>query len=95
MTQARLVLFAAAALVLPGSAFAEPTADAQYCDKLVKLYRTYVNNPEDPRPAFSVPNVTDETAIARCKAGDTTAGIPGLEKVLLNNKLTLLRRGEG
>jgi hypothetical protein len=95
MAQARSMLFVAAALVLPGSAFADSAADAVYCDKLVKLYRTYVNNPEDPRPTFSVPNVTDETAIAKCKAGDTAIGIPGLERVLLNNKLTLPRRGEG
>ena len=85
----------AAAMALSGSASAQTAADTRYCDQLVKLYRTYVNNPEDPRPTFAVPNVTDEASIARCKAGDTAAGIPGLEKVLLNNRFTLPRRGDG
>jgi hypothetical protein len=95
MTQARGLLVLAAAMVLSQGAVADTAADARYCAQLIKLYRTYVNNPDDPRPTFSVPNVTDEASIAQCVAGNPAAGIPGLESVLLKNKLTLPRRGEG
>ena len=32
-------------------------ADAKYCAELTRLYRTYINNPEDPRPAQISPSV--------------------------------------
>ncbi len=95
MPQTRGMLILAATMVLSQGAVAQTAADARYCDQLIKLYRTYVNNPDDPRPTFVVPNVTDEVSIAKCTAGDTAAGIPGLENVLRNNKMTLPRRGEG
>ena len=87
-------LLLAAGLVLSSSAFAQSGADARYCDKLIGLYRTYVNNPEDPRPAFQSPVASHENAIASCKAGNTAAGIPVLEQVLRDNKFTLPSRGE-
>ncbi|HTR84055.1 MAG TPA: hypothetical protein VMI56_06225 [Reyranella sp.] len=76
-----------ACLVLPATTFAAD--EVRYCAELIKLYRTYVNNPEDPRPTYASPNVAHEEAIASCKAGRTAAGIPTLEKVLQDNKVTL------
>jgi hypothetical protein len=80
-------------LLLPLTASAQGTAaDARYCAKLTQLYRTYVNNPNDPRPVQPSPTAEYEHAINDCAKGDTTAGIPPLEKVLRNNKFTLPAR---
>ena len=82
-------------VVLSSTASAQTNADASYCAKLISLYRTYVNNPEDPRPTFPSPVASHETAIANCKAGNTAAGIPVLEQALRDNKFTLPVRGDG
>lgn len=87
----------AAVCVLPLAAAAQPlpagSADAAYCEKLTKLYRTYINNPEDPRPTQVSPTAEFEVAIAKCHAGDTAAGIPPLEKALRNARINLPARG--
>jgi uncharacterized protein with NAD-binding domain and iron-sulfur cluster len=76
--------------MLPLAASAQGTAgDAAYCAKLTQLYRTYVNNPNDPRPVQPSPTAEYEQAIAACARGDTAAGIPPLEKALRNNQFTL------
>ena len=93
-TMQRLLLLAAG-VTLSSAASAQSVADARYCDKLVGLYRTYVNNPEDPKPAFQSPVASHENAIANCKTGNTAAGIPVLERILRDNKFTLPSRGEG
>lgn len=83
----------AVGILLPLTASAQGSgADVRYCAELTRLYRTYVNNPEDPRPTFASPNVTHEAAIASCKSGNTAAGIPVLEQALRDNKLTLPQR---
>ena len=56
---------------------------------LTQLYRTYVNNPNDPRPVQPSPTAEYEQAINDCAKGNTAAGIPPLENVLRNNKFTL------
>ena len=89
----RLLLLAAGVMV-SSVASAQSNVDARYCDKLIGLYRTYVNNPEDPRPALRSPNASHEGAIASCKAGNVVAGIPVLEKSLRDNKMTLPTREE-
>jgi hypothetical protein len=76
-----------AASAQPGS-----TADSKYCAELTRLYRTYVNNPEDPRPALQSPNAASEYAISRCKVGDTATGIGPLEEALKNARIELPRR---
>jgi hypothetical protein len=91
----RLPLLLAASLVLSSAASAQGNADARYCDKLINLYRTYVNNPEDPRPAMQTPQAAQENAILSCRSGNTAAGIPVLEKSLRDNRMTLPARGEG
>ncbi len=93
--QRLLLLLLAAGVTLSSAASAQSAADARYCDKLVGLYRTYVNNPEDPKPAFQSPVASHENAIANCKSGNTAAGIPVLEQILRDNKFTLPSRGEG
>ncbi|MEI6201730.1 MAG: hypothetical protein WCP68_07250 [Enhydrobacter sp.] len=93
-TMQRLLLLAAG-VTLSSAASAQSAADARYCERLVGLYRTYVNNPEDPKPAFQSPVASHENAIASCKAGNTAVGIPVLEQVLRDNKFTLPSRSEG
>lgn len=84
----------AVGVVLPLAASAQNAAgDAAYCAKLTQLYRTYVNNPNDPRPVQPSPTAEYEQAISACAKGDTTAGIPPLEKALRNNQFTLPPRG--
>jgi hypothetical protein len=85
---------AAVGLLLPTTASAQGAgADAKYCADLTRLYRTHINNPEDPRPTFASPIVAQEAAIASCKSGNTAAGIPILEQALRDNKFTLPPRG--
>jgi len=91
----RTMLLIAAAFLLPSAASAQSNPDARYCDKLIGLYRTYVNNPQDPRPGKQTPQADHENAILSCQTGNTSAGIPVLEKVLGDNKLNLPARGEG
>ena len=95
MKNMQRLLLLAAGVTLSSAASAQSAADARYCDKLVGLYRTYVNNPEDPKPAFKSRIASHESAIADCKAGNTAAGIPVLEQILRDNKFTLPSRGEG
>ncbi len=93
--QTSMALLVVGGLTLPAAASSQSSADTRYCAELIRLYRTYVNNPHDPRPAFVSPSSAHETAIVSCQAGNTAAGIPVREKVLLNNKFTLSRRGDG
>lgn len=85
------VLVFLAGIALPGVISAQPsgTADAKYCAELTRLYRTYVNNPEDPRPTLQSPNAASEYAISRCRAGDTATGIAPLEEALKNARIEL------
>ena len=94
MKNMQRLLLLAGGITLSSAASAQSAADARYCAKLVGLYRTYVNNPEDPKPAFQSPVASHESAIASCKAGNTAAGIPVLEQVLRDNKFTLPARGD-
>ncbi|MBS0550836.1 MAG: hypothetical protein JSR24_24015 [Proteobacteria bacterium] len=67
----------------------------RYCAELTKMYRTYINNPEDSRPVMPSSNAAHESAIESCRKGNTGAGIPVPEKVLGANKFTLPRRQAG
>jgi len=92
-TVACLVLLATVGLALPQTATAQPRADdRQYCESLIEMYRTYVNEPMQGRMQRP-PNVEPEVAIAKCRSGDTATGIPILEKVLRDNRFTLPPRG--
>jgi hypothetical protein len=86
---ALLALPFAAALTL-GPAYAQ-SPDAAYCKALTDKYTTYVHDKDSHRPMPS--NAGIDTAIAKCQAGDTAAGIPVLEKALTNAQVALPSRG--
>jgi hypothetical protein len=75
-------LVVCSAIALPFAAMAAMT-DAQYCEALSVEYRKL--NTE----ATSGPQAD---AMAQCKAGNTAAGIPVLEKALKDGKVTLPSR---
>ena len=69
-----------ASLALPFAAVAQ-SSDAAYCETLSRLYAREVgSNPG----SGDVP-----IAVAQCKAGNTAAGIPVLEKALKDAKVSL------
>jgi hypothetical protein len=77
------------AVSLPFTAAAQ-SADAAYCDALIQQYQRYVIK------AGSHPNtgsVDGQVAVAQCRAGNTTAGIPVLEQKLRSAGVTLPGRG--
>jgi hypothetical protein len=79
MTRVKLCLIACVALGFPfASAYAD---DASYCEALSTKYRTIAGNAQV--------DATAAEAMAQCKAGNTAAGIPVLEKFLKDNKATL------
>ena len=80
------VLLAAA---LPLSAVAQPS-DMAYCDALIQQYNKYVIK------TGSHPNtgsVDGQVAVAQCRSGKTSAGIPVLEQKLRANGVSLPARG--
>jgi hypothetical protein len=72
-------LVTCASLVLPFAAFGQ-SADAKYCEALSTKYREVSSFQSDSPEAV---------AMAKCKAGDTAAGIPVLEKALKDAKVPL------
>jgi hypothetical protein len=78
-----LLPLSALILALPGPSDAQGS-DAAYCAQLTFLYRRYVEN--SPGRQYDA-----EAAIALddCKNGNTAAGIPILEKKLLESGFTL------
>jgi hypothetical protein len=71
-------LAAFGALTSAQSAMAD---DATYCEALSAKYRELIGTAQIDA------NAAD--AMAKCKAGNTAVGIPILEKVLKDNKVTL------
>ena len=71
-----------ASIALPFAAMAAMT-DAQYCEALSVEYRK-LNTEASTGPQAD--------AMAQCKAGNTAAGIPVLEKALKDGKVTLPSR---
>ena len=63
--------------------------DAAYCDQLAALYRRYLGKTSEGRP---FPDVSVSVAMDACARGDTTAGIPVLEKRLRDARIELPRR---
>lgn len=75
-------------LMVPAMAFAQ-MSDADYCSALTQRYQTYVYNAATSR---NPPSPDAENAIAQCKAGNTAAGIPVLEKKLRDARIDLPKR---
>lgn len=81
------ILFAAS---LPFTASAQGDA-AAYCGALIQKYHRYVVKigGHSPNPG----GVDGSVAVEQCRAGNTAAGIPVLERKLLNAKVELPARG--
>lgn len=84
-------LVPAVAALLPVGASAQ-TSDAVYCKALTQKYEAYVSNMSVGRSPVSG-TVDGNVAIADCKAGNTAAGIPVLERKLRDAKIDLPARG--
>jgi hypothetical protein len=82
------VAAAAAAVALPGVAFAQ-SSDAAYCGALVSKYEHYLDmsskRGEQPQ------SLEAKTGIEKCQAGDAS-GIPAIEKALRDAKYSLPSR---
>jgi hypothetical protein len=70
------------AIALPFAAMAQMT-DAQYCEALSTEYR---------KLNTQATSGAEADAMAQCKAGNTAAGIPVLEKALKDGKAPLPKR---
>jgi hypothetical protein len=82
MMKTAATLIVCASIALPFAAFAQ-SADAKYCETLSVEYRK-LNTDASTGPQAD--------AMAQCKAGNTAAGIPVLEKALKDGKVTLPSR---
>ena len=67
--------------------------DTQYCAMLIDMYSRYMGGDEFGQRQPSVgSDVEGRVAVAKCRAGDTAAGIPILERKLVAGGFTLPRR---
>ncbi len=67
--------------------------DAEYCAMLVDMYSRYMAGDEfGQRQVAGDSNLEGRVAVAKCRAGDTAAGIPVLERKLVAGGFTLPRR---
>ena len=90
MTGSAKLLFAAVALMLPTTVFAQ-SSDTQYCAALTAKYDRYVNNPSGGRGS-QPDNAAIGGAKSKC-ASNPAAGIPVLERALKDAKIDLPPRG--
>ena len=79
------------AAALPLAAAAQ-TSDAAYCQALTQKYEVYVSNMAVGRSP-GAGTIDGTVAIEQCKAGNTAAGIPVLERKLRDAKVDLPARG--
>jgi len=88
LIRALAVLLAAS---LPVVAGAQPD-DAAYCDALIRQYYRYVVK-VDGSHSPNTGSLDGEVAVAQCRAGNTGAGIPVLERKLRDAGVALPTRG--
>ena len=74
---------------LPVSAMAQ--TDAAYCGSLIQLYHRYVVKINSQSP--NTGSLDGNVAVEQCRAGNTAAGIPVLERRLRNAGVSLPARG--
>ena len=67
------------------------TTDMDYCKALSQKYETYISNMQSIARRAQAP--VGSVAIAQCKAGNTAAGIPVLERKLRDARIDLPPRG--
>jgi len=84
-------LLPAAAVLMPLAASAQMN-DAAYCKALTQKYEIYISNMSVGRSP-GAGTVDGNVAIEQCKAGNTAAGIPILEKKLRDARIDLPSRG--
>jgi hypothetical protein len=78
-----LIVGMAAGLPFAGAATASPVSDMKYCDALIGRYNAYASDLAEWRRSRGWATAAEvNAAIAECKAGNTAAGIPTLEKTL-------------
>ena len=77
------------AVGLPLTASAQ-ASDATYCRRLSARYEAFIENMNGH--SMQPGGVDGQVAIAQCKEGNTAAGIPVLERKLLDAKAGLPRR---
>jgi hypothetical protein len=82
------------AVLLPAAASARSApADVAYCQRLVAVYDRYIGRNEfSSNREFGRGSLDGDVASAQCRQGNP-AGIPVLERVLRNNRFSLLPRG--
>ena len=85
----KLLPLLAFVLVQPAMAHAQGD-DRAYCLELSNLYLRYLAYTGLGRP---FPDLSAIAAINDCQAGNTEAGVPVLEKRLLDARFTLPKRG--
>lgn len=88
MTTTLKGLLVVAAISLPGAASAQ-SSDADYCRLLVAKYDRYLDI--RLRHGRMPASLEGREAVERCRAGDV-AGIPGIEKALLDAQYSLPSR---
>lgn len=69
-----------------------PPVDLRYCAALSDLYMRYVGNPELRPSSIRRSDVTADTALAQCRAGNAADAIPVLERKLVDNRFALPAR---
>ena len=79
-------LVSALVLSFPVMASAQSN-DAKYCSALSDRYSQYLNM--NSKRGAQPQSLDAQVAVEKCKAGDTTASIPVLEKALKDAKLDL------
>ncbi len=78
-------------LATPGQGVAHN--DAEYCSMLIDMYSRYMSGDEfGQRQSAGDSNLEGRLAVAKCRAGDTAAGIPVLERKLTASGFSLPRR---
>jgi len=76
-----------------GQIRAPALSDAAYCDELIYLYERYIGSSQfGPRKPVPNPDVEARWAMSRCEAGDPAAGIPVLERKLVDGRMSLPKR---
>ena len=92
MLRTTSLLIAIVVLGLPLIAYGktpEQADDSQYCAKLSHLYDRYVGRSEGSSAVGTTPDVDGGVAVAECRAGNATAAIPTLERLLSDAGFTL------
>ena len=79
-----------AACAMPFAASAQ-SDDAAYCEALIQRYQRFVVKVGNHSP--NTGSLSGQVAMEQCRAGNTAAGIPVLERQLRDARIELPKRG--